>query len=295
MSPPSRPKGDNRSAKHEGTPLISMTLALSGGRMMRRDWLASMALHGALLAGAFWLVAVPVPQVQRLDVALRWADPEPAPPVPPAPPQVEPTPVVEPNPVMEPNPVAPPPKQARRVRPVKSQRPRVQAPRPGSQAPAEVFESAPLQSAPAVALPASPVVPAAPAAPVAAAAPAATHVKAPSEAVVPAHPAPLAPAVADDHAYQLWRTRLEQALLQSKRYPAGARRMGQTGTVVVLLRIAADGSLLHCMLHRSSGFKVLDQAAEQLVRGVAQSLEAQAPPGRSADLRIPIVYELTES
>jgi len=59
--------------------------------------------------------------------------------------------------------------------------------------------------------------------------------------------------------------------------------------------VGADGSLQHCMLHHSSGFKVLDHAAEQLVRSVAQALAAQMAPGRAADLRIPIVYELTES
>jgi TonB family protein len=46
--------------------------------------------------------------------------------------------------------------------------------------------------------------------------------------------------------------------------------MGQTGTVVVHLRVGADGGLQHCMLHHSSGFKVLDHAAEQLVRSVAR-------------------------
>lgn len=82
---------------------------------------------------------------------------------------------------------------------------------------------------------------------------------------------------------------------QGKRYPASARRMGQSGTVVVHLRVGADGSLQHCMLHHSSGFKALDHAAEQLVRSVAQALAAQMAPGRAIDLRIPIVYELTES
>ena len=108
-------------------------------------------------------------------------------------------------------------------------------------------------------------------------------------------PAVPRPSPLDDQAYDQWRARLEQALQQGKRYPSGARRMGQTGTVVVHLRIAADGSLQHCTLHHSSGFKVLDHAAEQLVRTVAQALASQSSPGRPAELRIPIVYELTES
>lgn len=243
--------------------MSAMDLPLSEGRLVGRDWLVSMALHGALLGGAFWLAAVPASPVQRLDVALRWAAPEP-----------------EPAPL--PVPVVPPPQPAPKVRPAEPPRPKAPAPSPEPQAPAEVFDSAPLQSAPAVPLPSAPQATAAP------------------EVVAPARPAPPAPASAvaaptDDQSYQQWRNRLEQALQQGKRYPASARRMGQTGTVVVHLRIGADGSLLHCMLHHSSGFKVLDHAAEQLVRSVAQSLAAQMPPGRAADLRIPIVYELTES
>lgn len=242
--------------------MTTMTLRDSGAQMLRRDWLASLALHGALWGGALWLIAAPTPQSRPLDVVLRWAAPEPVRPVPPQ---------------VEAPPIAPPPMQAPRVRPVEPQRRKVQAARDASQASVEAHEPAPLLSAPDVALPAVSAAP---------------PVKAPPEAAAPAQPPP---APVDDQAYQQWRARLEHALQQGKRYPTGARRMGQTGTVVVHLRIAADGSLLHCMLHHSSGFKVLDQAAEQLVRSVAQSLGAQVPPGRAADLRIPIVYELTES
>ena len=70
--------------------------------------------------------------------------------------------------------------------------------------------------------------------------------------------------------------------------------MGQSGTVVVHLRVGSDGSLQHCTLHHPR-LQVLDHAAEQLVRSVAQALAAQMAPGRAVDLRIPIVYELTES
>jgi TonB family protein len=48
-------------------------------------------------------------------------------------------------------------------------------------------------------------------------------------------------------------------------------------------------------LAKSSGFKALDSAAEQLVRKVVQELAGQLTPGRATELRIPVVYELTES
>jgi len=146
----------------------------------------------------------------------------------------------------------------------------VQAPQP---------QTEPLRSEPTVATPAA----------------TAAAAEAPRTAAAAPPGAAAPPAPVDDQSYQQWRAQLEQALQQGKRYPASARRMGQTGTVVVHLRVGADGSLQHCTLHHSSGFKALDQAAEQLVRSTAQALAAQMAPGRAADLRIPIVYALTES
>lgn len=143
-------------------------------------------------------------------------------------------------------------------------------------------QAEPLRSEPSVATPVATAAAEAPRAVAAVAPPAPPSVAAP-------------PAPQNDQDYQQWRAQLEQALQQGKRYPASARRMGQSGTVVVHLRVGADGSLQHCMLHHSSGFKALDHAAEQLVRSVAQALAAQMAPGRAIDLRIPIVYELTES
>jgi protein TonB len=155
-------------------------------------------------------------------------------------------------------------------------------PTPAAQVQAPQPQAEPLRSEPTVATPVATAAAEAPRAVAAVAPPAPPSVAAP-------------PAPQNDQDYQQWRAQLEQALQQGKRYPASARRMGQSGTVVVHLRVGADGSLQHCMLHHSSGFKALDQAAEQLVRSVAQALAAQMAPGRAIDLRIPIVYELTES
>lgn len=242
------------------------TLTMSApARMAARDWGPSLLLHAGLLGLALWWGLEQAPAVERLEVAVRWAAPPPPAPVPPQ---------------VAPEPPAPQPAPAPRPRAVAAPRPTpvpqvpVQAPQP---------QAEPLRSESTVATPV--------AAAAAAEAPRAVAAVAP-----PAPPSAAAPpAPQDDQSYQQWRARLEQALQQGKRYPASARRMGQSGTVVVHLRVGADGSLQHCTLHHSSGFKVLDHAAEQLVRSVAQALAAQMAPGRAADLRIPIVYELTES
>ncbi|WP_084690499.1 energy transducer TonB [Comamonas granuli] len=242
------------------------TLTMSApARMAARDWGPSLLLHAGLLGLALWWGLEQAPAVERLEVAVRWA----APPAPaPQPPQVAPAP-----PAPQPAP-APRPRAVAAPRPTPVPQVPVQAPQP---------QAEPLRSESTVATPV--------AAAAAAEAPRAVAAVAP-----PAPPSAAAPpAPQDDQSYQQWRARLEQALQQGKRYPASARRMGQSGTVVVHLRVGADGSLQHCTLHHSSGFKALDHAAEQLVRSVAQALAAQMAPGRAADLRIPIVYELTES
>lgn len=245
----------------------TLMAASAPARMAPGDWALSAVLHACLLGAALWWGVAQQPAVQRLEVAVRWAASEPTPPAPVAP-------------QMAPEPPAPQPAPAPRQQAVARPRPTPAAPVP-MQAPQPQAEH--LRSEPTVATPLATAAAAEPMRPAAAAAPAA-----PPSAVAP-------PAPQDDQSYQQWRARLEQALQQGKRYPTSARRMGQTGTVVVHLRVGADGSLQHCMLHHSSGFKALDQAAEQLVRSVAQALAMQMAPGRAADLRIPIVYELTES
>lgn len=242
----------------------TMTATGAPTRMAPGDWAVSALLHASLLGAALWWGLEQAPAVERLEVAVRWAAPPPPAPVPPQ---------------VAPEPPAPQPAPAPRQRAVAAHRP-TPAPQAPVQAPQPQAE--PLRSEPSVATPVATAAAEAPRAVAAVAPPAPPSVAAP-------------PAPQNDQDYQQWRAQLEQALQQGKRYPASARRMGQSGTVVVHLRVGADGSLQHCMLHHSSGFKALDHAAEQLVRSVAQALAAQMAPGRAIDLRIPIVYELTES
>lgn len=51
-----------------------------------------------------------------------------------------------------------------------------------------------------------------------------------------------------------------------KQYPAAARRNGWEGTVVVALEIDADGRLAEVRIHKSSGYRVLDEAAVKMIR-----------------------------
>lgn len=75
-------------------------------------------------------------------------------------------------------------------------------------------------------------------------------------------------------------------------YPPIARRLGQEGTVTLLLEIGANGDLRGLTVRQSSGHTVLDQAAQQLARNAVAALRGQlSPPGESR-LEIPIAYRL---
>lgn len=91
-----------------------------------------------------------------------------------------------------------------------------------------------------------------------------------------------------------WRSLLGTMLRKYKRYPTSARRMRQEGRVLVQASFSAGGEVLSCSVAEGSGFDVLDQAAVQLVRTAAAAANAEKSPGRSMQLRIPIVYELKD-
>lgn len=264
---------------------------MSAARLTPTDWARSLALHGGLvLVAAVWVANTsPAPAFRPLQVTLAWqASVAPLPSPPPAVVNV-PAPTPTPRPVVRPT-----------AAPVKAQPTRAPSPTP----PAPVVTAPVLQSAPAVVVPVAAVESAAQAR-TALATPAAPMVATP--AVATSAPASVSPAVRppvvatpaaghrEEEVYQRWRDHLMHALHQHKRYPPSARRMGQTGTVHMRVRVSAAGELLSADLVESSGFKALDGAAELLVRTVLASLASQLQPGRATELRIPVVYELKES
>lgn len=92
-----------------------------------------------------------------------------------------------------------------------------------------------------------------------------------------------------------WHNHLEAMLIKHKHYPTVARRMRQEGIVTVEAHFSPQGDVVRCMVAISSGFKALDEAALQLVRQAAEVTRLQNQPGRVAELRIPIVFELKDS
>lgn len=93
----------------------------------------------------------------------------------------------------------------------------------------------------------------------------------PEIALPPAREAPAAEearAAAGDTARLERKPRLLTDLTRlRKSYPAVARRNGWEGTVVLDLRVNADGTLAEAAIHASSGHDVLDRAALRMIRG----------------------------
>lgn len=248
----------------------------------RPAWIASLAIHGVLVAAvAWWLAdrldrdaapAAPTP----LKLAMFQA-PEPAPPEPVQEPvQEEPVqeePVQEPPPpqaIPEPAPEPPPPLPVERPKPVQVK------PRPS---PPKVAPPRPVEPIPAPAEATQP--------PVQASAPPAAMPAAPAPAAEPMPPAP-DPALEADY-----RDRIRQAVDAHKHYPRMARRMGVEGRVMLAFTIRADGRLAGVRVAESSGSEVLDEAALQAVRDAAPFPPFPESIGRERwDFTLPLTFAL---
>jgi len=240
-----------------------------------RDWLVSSGFHALLGATLVWGVShSPKPNIPlALDVSVAWAPPEP--PAPPAP-------AIE-------QPPSPPPALPKPAK-VKSPAP---TPAAVQQTPPQVIAPplAPVQQRVApdtsvAAVPAAPAPAAAPATSLASANPAPQSVKAaPPSSSTTSRPADTS----------RWQAQLESMLLSYKQYPMVARRMRQEGIVTVEAHFSPLGELTFCVVAISSGFKSLDEAALALVRKTAEAVRTSHQPGRNAELRIPIAFELKES
>lgn len=108
----------------------------------------------------------------------------------------------------------------------------------------------------------------------------------------PAPPEPARPAASTAAAD--WNQFLQAYMRKHKTYPMSARRMRQQGTVVVEASFSDSGEVLLCTIASGSGFTSLDQAALALVQSAAAATRTTIQPGKSQQLRIPVVYELQD-
>jgi protein TonB len=119
---------------------------------------------------------------------------------------------------------------------------------------------------------------------------------APGEAPAPttapeARSAPHASAgeTAADAAYEAITSTLQSRLQQAVSYPLIARANGWEGTVILAVRLDAEGRVEQAVVRQSSGHEVLDQAAIKAVRKVTP---VPNPLTRPITIQVPIVYRL---
>jgi protein TonB len=217
-----------------------------------KSWVASLALHGAVVGAAAMLWLEPPAEqpaaILHWDVALVAPDPEPV---------ARETPPV-PHPA-RPDPVRPP------SVPVPDDRPKTK-PAPPEPEPS-VIETA-------------------------VAAPQATAESAPAPVTRPEPVAQADAAVQADAIERRWYLVLMERLRAMKRYPMVARRLGQEGVVLVEARIGRDGQLEGLKLKRGSGFPLLDNEALRLIEAATEAVRGELHPERPARLEIPVAYKL---
>lgn len=94
-------------------------------------------------------------------------------------------------------------------------------------------------------------------------------------------------------AERAYLTSLQRAIARHQRYPAGARRHGQTGVATLAFVIEADGRLSQIRLAQSSGHDALDRSALQALTRLGRFEPIPKSLGRSTwSLRIPIRFDL---
>jgi periplasmic protein TonB len=76
-------------------------------------------------------------------------------------------------------------------------------------------------------------------------------------------------------------------------YPLEARRLGWDGVAVFQVVVRADGTVADVALERSTGFAVLDQAAEEAVRSWTFSPARRDGIPAEAIVRLPVVFRLS--
>lgn len=84
---------------------------------------------------------------------------------------------------------------------------------------------------------------------------------------------------------EAWRRKVEA--VGKLNYPAEARREGLSGSLILRVRIKADGSLVDATVGRSSGHPILDRAAQDIVRWAAPY--AAFPPDIRAEADVLII------
>ena len=118
----------------------------------------------------------------------------------------------------------------------------------------------------------------------------------PEVPAVPETVAPVAQKPKPKFDLRAYGKQIHQMVIQHRRYPRAARRLGLEGKVLVKIAILRDGSLAQDpIIYRSSGQKVLDKEAIRMVRAATPLLPLPNEfEKESASLVIPVQFHLRD-
>lgn len=90
----------------------------------------------------------------------------------------------------------------------------------------------------------------------------------------------------------IYKTELRSRIEENKFYPVAARRLGQTGTVVVAFTLLTDGSITNVRIETPSGISRLDSAGLEAVKKVGKFKAIPSEIGADPlDMSVPIKFQ----
>lgn len=103
------------------------------------------------------------------------------------------------------------------------------------------------------------------------------------------------PGAAKNDAWRLYAKQLSAHFKRFKKYPPMAQRLKLTGTVWIRLELRRDGTIISAQIDKSSGHKILDDAALAAARS-AQPLPPFPPQiaAQTRNIRIPYQFALSD-
>jgi protein TonB len=127
--------------------------------------------------------------------------------------------------------------------------------------------------------------------------PASTEVAVSASAAVPAEPAPAAPPMAPAPAAEpppLVAARFDAEYLHNPApsYPPLSRRRGEQGTVMLMVKVSAEGFAQRVEVHESCGYPRLDAAALEAVRAWRFVPARRGDAAVAASVLVPIAFVL---
>ena len=90
----------------------------------------------------------------------------------------------------------------------------------------------------------------------------------------------------------IYKTELRSRIEENKFYPVAARRLGQTGTVIVAFTLNLDGSITNVRIETPSGVSRLDSAGLEAVKKVGKfkAIPSEIASG-PMDMSVPIKFQ----